>query len=138
MKNIEVSINPTEVKGVQYKNAFNKKAGEKIALSIKSEVAIKLNPANPVSGIVMVKVIVGDPDSSIVMEIETITGVVVNTFVDNLDEYIKKNYLPVILMAVNEKVRSLSSILGTPIKLPNPVFGKADTLVNIETGGLPQ
>lgn len=122
MKNVEVTINPTEIRSVKYNNAFSKKTGEKIALSVKSEASIKLNPANPVVAIVVVKISVEDPDKSMQMEIETITGITVSTFIDNFDQFIKNKYLPIIIMSVNEKVRSLSAIMGAPIKVPNPKF----------------
>ncbi len=125
LKDIQVTINPTEIRSLQYNNAFSKKPGERIQLSVKSEASIKLNPTNPVIAIVGVKVTVEDPDKCIQMEIETITGVTVSTFVDNLDQYIKERYLPVILMSANEKIRSVSAIVGTPIKIPNPRFGNA-------------
>ncbi len=125
MKNVEVTINPTEVRSVKYSNAFSKKPGEKISLSVKSEASIKLNPTNPVVAIVIVKVVVEDPDKCIQMEIETITGVTVSTFIDNLDQFIKGKYLPVIIMSANEKVRTLSAMMGAPIKIPNPRFATA-------------
>lgn len=130
MKDVQVTINPTEVKSVSYNNAFNKKPGEQIKLSVKSEAAIKLNPNNPVAGMVMVKVLVEDPDKCIQMEIETITGVTVSTFIDNLDQYIKERYLPVIIMSANEKVRSISALMGTPVRIPNPKFGAVPTQDN--------
>lgn len=135
MKSVDVTINPTEVRSVKYINAFSKKPGEKISLSVKSEASIKLNPTNPVVALVIVKVIVEDPDKCIQMEIETITGVNVSTFIDNLDQFIKEKYLPVIIMSSNEKVRSLSAMMGTPIKIPNPRFGAVS---ENEFGGLTQ
>ena len=138
MKNVEVTINPTEIRSVNYSNAFSKKPGEKISLSIKSEASIKLNPTNPVVAIVIVKVTVEDPDKCINMEIETITGVTVSTFIDNLDQFIKERYLPVIIICANEKVRALSAMMGTPIKVPNPRFGMAISGNNGQTDGLTQ
>lgn len=135
MKNVEVTINPTEVRSVKYINAFSKKPGETISLSVKSEASIKLNPTNPVVALVIVKVIVEDPDKCIQMEIETITGVNVSTFIDDLDRFIKEKYLPVIIMSSNEKVRALSAMMGTPIKIPNPRFGAVS---EGESGGLTQ
>lgn len=135
MKNIQVTINPTEVRSVNYSNAFSKKPGEKISLSVKSEASIKLNSANPVVAVVIVKVTVEDPDKCIAMEIETITGVTVSTFIDNLDQYIKANYLPVIIMSANEKVRAVSAMMGTPIRIPNPKFGSIE---EGESSGLTQ
>ena len=126
MKNIQVTINPTEVRSVHYSNAFSKKPGEKISLSVNSEASIKLNPVNPVVAVVIVKVTVEDPDKCIAMDIETITGVTVSTFIDNLDQYIKANYLPIIIMSANEKVRAVSAMMGTPIRIPNPKFGIGD------------
>ncbi|MBD5156601.1 MAG: hypothetical protein HDT13_03065 [Butyrivibrio sp.] len=135
MKSVEVTINPTEVRSVKYINAFSKKPGEKISLSVKSEASIKLNPTNPVVALVIVKVIVEDPDKCIQMDIETITGVNVSTFIDNLDQFIKEKYLPVIIMSANEKVRAVSAMMGTPIKIPNPRFGAVS---ESEAGGLTQ
>lgn len=37
------------------------------------------------------------------MVIETITGVTVSTFIDDIEQYIKDNYMSVILMSANEK-----------------------------------
>lgn len=122
MKNVEVVINPTEIRSVKYSNAFSKKPGEKIALSVRSEASIKLNPTNPVVAIVVVRVVVDDPDKCIQVDVETITGVTVSTFIDNLDQFIKDNYLSVIIMSANEKVRTLSAVMGAPIKIPNPKF----------------
>ncbi len=95
---------------------------EKIALSVRSEASIKLNPTNPVVAIVVVRVVVEDPDKCIQVDVETITGVTVSTFIDNLDQFIKDNYLSVIIMSANEKVRTLSAVMGAPIKIPNPKF----------------
>ena len=122
MKNVEVVINPTEIRSVKYSNAFSKKPGEKIALSVRSEASKKLNPTNPVVAIVVVRVVVEDPDKCIQVDVETITGVTVSTFIDNLDQFIKDNYLSVIIMSANEKVRTLSAVMGAPIKIPNPKF----------------
>ena len=122
MKNVEVVINPTEIRSVKCSNAFSKKPGEKIALSVRSEASIKLNPTNPVVAIVVVRVVVEDPDKCIQVDVETITGVTVSTFIDNLDQFIKDNYLSVIIMSANEKVRTLSAVMGAPIKIPNPKF----------------
>ncbi len=138
MKNVEVAINPTEVRSVKYSNAFSKKPGEKISLSVKSEASIKLNPTNPVVAIVIVKVMVEDPDKCIQMDIETITGVTVSTFIDNLDQFIKENYLPVIIMSANEKVRTLSAMMGAPIKIPNPKFSVSIGGNPSESAGLTQ
>lgn len=120
MKDIVVTINSTEVKSVHYNNNFTQKQGQKITMQIKNGVSVKLNPANPVMALVFIKVEAKDESDSMVFEIETLTGVAVSTFVDNLDEFVKKNYMTSVQLAVNEKVRSISSMLGLTIKLPAP------------------
>ena len=135
MKKIQVTINPTEVKSVNFNNNFTKKQGEKFSLQIKSEVAIKPNPNNPVFAIVMVNIKVEDPDNCIQLAIETITGVTVSTFIDDLEGFIRSKYLPVVIMTANEKVRNITTSLGMPIRLPNPVFGEGE---DVQSSGLTQ
>lgn len=138
MKNVQVTINPTDIKSLSFNNTFAQKPGERIELKVKSEAAIKLNPTNPVAAVVLIKVNVEDAvGHTIDMQIETITSVVVSTFIDELDQYIKANYLPVIMMAANEKIRAVSSLVGMPIKIPNPRFGNSDNAV-AEGNGLLQ
>lgn len=123
MKSVQVTINPTEIRHFDYTNAFNKKPGEQIQLQVKSAVDIKLNPNNPVVALVIINVKVEDPDKCVTMNIETLTGITVSTFIDDLEGFIRATYLPVAIMASNEKVRSATMAVGMPIKLPNPVFG---------------
>ena len=126
LKNVQVQINPTEIKSVAYNNNFSNQPGTQIKLSVKNETNIKLNPTNPVAAVVMLRCTCEDENKSISFVVETITGVVSSTFVDNFDQLIQQVYLPSIIMASNEKIRSVSSLVGMPIRIPNPVFGKAD------------
>ncbi len=135
MKKVQVSINPTEIKSVNFNNSFTKKQGEKFSLQVKSEAAIKLNTTNPVMALVIVNIKVEDPDKSIQIAVETITGVTVSTFIDDLEGFIRTKYLPVIIMAANEKIRNLTMSLGMPIRLPNPVFGEGEA---VQSEGLTQ
>ena len=135
MKKIQVTINPTEIKSVTYNNNFSKKQGEKFSLQIKSEASIRLNSTNPVMALVVFNIKAEDPDNCIQINMETITGVTVSTFIDDLEGFIRSKYLPVIMMASNEKIRSLTTTLGMPIRLPSPVLGQP---LPINTEGLPQ
>lgn len=132
MKKIQVTINPTEIKSVNYNNNFTKKQGEQFSLQIKSGAMIKLNPTNPVMALVVLNTKVEDPDNCISITIETITGVTVSTFIDDLEGFIRTKYLPVIIMAANEKLRNLTTSLGIPIRLPNPVFGEGEDVQSAE------
>lgn len=138
MKNITVTINPTEIRSLTYNNNFSIKPGEKIALSVRSEAAIKPNTANPVAALVAVKMIVTDPAESIQMVIETITGVTLSTFVDDIEQFIKDNYMSIIIMSANEKIRSVSALIGVPIRIPNPRLGENPLKETAGTDGLTQ
>jgi len=72
------------------------------------------------------------------MVIETITGVTVSTFIDDIEKYIKDNYMSVILMSANEKIRSVSALIGVPIRIPNPRFGISPMVEKDESDILPQ
>ena len=135
MKNVTVTINPTEIRTLSYTNNFTMKPGEKIALNVKSEAAIKPNTTNPVAALVAVKVEVTDPNQCIHMVIETITGVTVSTFIE---QYIKDNYMTVMLMTATEKIRSVSALIGVPIRIPNPRFGISPMVEKDESDILPQ
>lgn len=117
MANIKVAINPPDVKSLTYNNTF-KQAGQQIPLQVKTAVGIKLNPAAPTTAVVITKVEVGDEEKNITFNVELFTGVTVSTFVDNLDEFIKKNYMGYVMTAVNEKIRSISAGMGLAFKLP--------------------
>ena len=68
------------------------------------------------------------------IKVETITGLTVSTFIDDLEGFIRDNYLAVVIMAANEKIRTITTMAGMPVRLPNPVFGKA----HIQPEGLTQ
>lgn len=138
MKNVTVTINPTEIKSLSYNNNFSIKPGEKIALNVKSEAAIKPNASNPVAALVGIKMIVTDSEGSLQLMVETITGVTLSTFIDDIEQFIKDNYMSVILMSANEKIRSISALIGVPIRIPNPRFGESALMENMEPNGLTQ
>lgn len=133
VKDIVVTINSTEVKSVQFNNNFSQKQGEKISMQIENGVSVKLNPANPVMALVFVKVEAKDENGSMAFAIETLTGVAVNTFVDNLDDFVRKYYVPSIQLAVNEKVRSITAMLGLTIKLPAPQISHNNGNMDMES-----
>lgn len=134
MKNVQVTINPTEIKHIDYTNAFTKKPGEKIALQVKQDASIRLNPSNPVSAIVLLNVTIEDPDKCISLHVETITGVTVSTFIDDLEGFIRTKYLPTVVLSSNEKIRATTCCFGIPVRLPNPVLGEDSE----QAEGIPQ
>lgn len=134
MKDVQVTINPTEIKMFSYNNNFTKRPGEKFQLQVKSNATIRLNTNDPVQALVVVAVAVEDPDNCIDIKVETITGLTVSTFIDDLEGFIRDNYLAVVIMAANEKIRTITTMAGMPVRLPNPVFGKA----HIQPEGLTQ
>ena len=122
MKDAKISIRPTDIKEIVYKNAFSGKPGESMKMQVKTNVSIKLNPATPTMGFVLVKFEAADEGKTIEFQLETITAVVASTFIDNLDEVIKSRYMNLVLLAVNEKIRMVAANVGLNIPVPAITF----------------
>ncbi len=123
VNDVMVTIAPTEVKSVRYDNTFKIQAGQQVKLAIKNTVGVQTSPTNPVAAHVLSKITVEDETKNISFEIETITPVTTSTYVDNLEEFIKRRYMSVVMLAVNEKVRNVTMLLGIPVRLPALRFG---------------
>ena len=77
---------------LKYDNTFASKPGEPLKLSVKVQTAVQLNPAAPTTAMVLVHYECSDEEKKLItMEMDTLTPVNASTFVDNLDEVIKKN-----------------------------------------------
>lgn len=126
MKEVKVSIHPTEIRSLKFENAMNVKPGEQPRIQIKTGNAVKLNPAAPTTALVMVKFETLDESKNLQFEVETITGITVEPAVDHLDEVIKKNYMGSVMLAVNEKIRAAAIMLGVNITLPKIDFKYQD------------
>lgn len=122
MKEINVLINPVEIKSFSYDNTFSKPEGGQYKIQVKSEAKVKLNPAEPTKALVVITVEAAEASGIIMLKVEALAPVTVNTFVDNLDEFVKEKYLPMIVVAVNEKIRNCCASLGVPVQFPNPQF----------------
>ena len=118
MKEVTVSIRTTEIKSMKYENSFTGKTGEQMRLQVKNGFNIMLNPAAPTSAAVFTKFTAEDEEGKVKFELETATPISVSTFVDNLDEFIKKEYLNVVLLAVNERIRMAATLVGLNINAP--------------------
>lgn len=118
MKDVTVSIRTTEIKSMKYENNFSGKPGEQMRLQVKNGFNIMLNPAAPTAAAVFTKFSAEDEEGKVKFELETATPVSVSTFVDNLDELIKEEYLNVILLAVNERIRMAATLVGLNINAP--------------------
>lgn len=132
MKSAKITINPPEIKSVTYSNTFRQKPGQPMKLTIKSQVNVQTNPAAPTTAIAMVKITAADEESNLTLALETMTLVSASTFVDNLDDVVKAQYMPIIMMAVNEKIRNISSTLGMNLRLPNPQLDYTEAGENSE------
>ncbi len=134
MKDVTVTIGGTNIKSLKFDNNFTTKPGEQIQLQVKTQVGVKLNPAAPTAAVVVVKFEAADEGAkNMSFEMETITPVNVSTFVDNLDEVIKKNYINDVMLAVNEKIRVATSITGLNIQTPAIAFAYRDGQDSIDT-----
>lgn len=132
MKAVEINMRPTDIKGIKFNNSFMAKPGEPVKMEVKTNVGIKLNPAAPTMASVVVLFSARDEKETILLEVETVTMVTVSTFVDNLDKVIKENYINTIMMAVNEKIRVLATMVGLNITVPAIKFEYSDESESID------
>lgn len=118
-----VSVRGTDVKSVKFNNALTLKAGERLDIQVTTNVAVKLNPSAPTNAVVLVKFDAKDKNGAVDFCLETITAVQSSTYVEDFEKYIRENYLNTIMLAVNEKVRSVSAIVGFNLGTPAIAFG---------------
>ena len=104
---------------LEYNNAYSAKPGEQIKMSVQTKVAVHLNPAAPTTAMAHVRFEIADEEKKYVnMVLETLTPFSVSTFIDNLDEMIKKNYMSDVMLAVNEKIRVVTALCGLGLQVP--------------------
>lgn len=127
MSEVQFSIKATEIKMVNYQNAFTIMPGKPINLDIKTNTKIRLNMATPLNAIVDVSFHAEDVENKILLEIETFTPVTVSSFVDNLDNVLQEKFLAHIMLAVNEKIRNVTSMLGMNLRTPSMLFPYENT-----------
>ncbi len=123
MSDIQLSIKQTEIKEIVYKNDFIGTGGKQLQLEIKTNAKVILNMAAPLSAVVNITFTAVDPtDEKIKLVIDTLTPITVSSFVDNLDKVIQEKYFPSIMLAVNEKIRAVTSTVGLSLRVPNLTF----------------
>ncbi|MBR3306995.1 MAG: hypothetical protein IKI75_07075 [Lachnospiraceae bacterium] len=134
MKDVKVTIAATNIRSLKYENNFNVKPGEPLKLGVQTQVGVRLNPAAPTTAVVLVKFVISDEEKKVMnMEMETITPVSVSTFVDNLDDMIKKNYINDVMLTVNEKIRTTCALIGLNLQTPPISFAYRDGQDSIDT-----
>ena len=52
MKEVKVSIHPTEIRTLKFENAMTAKPGEQMKIQLKTGTAVKLNPNSPTTAAV--------------------------------------------------------------------------------------
>ena len=123
MSKIQVSIKPTEIKKVEFQAPANVVPGQPMNLELKSQAKVLLNMSAPLTAVVEVSFSATCPDDPTVnLEVVTVTGVTVSSFIDNLDQVIQSEYMPGIMLAVNEKLKQVTSVMGINLRLPSMAF----------------
>ena len=134
MKDVKMSIGSPNIKSLKFNNTFATKPGESLKLSVKVQTAVQLNPAAPTTAMVLVHYECCDEEKKLItMELDTLTPVNASTFVDNLDEVIKKNYINHVMVGVNEKIRMVSQVVGVTIQTPPIPFQYGDSQDSVNT-----
>lgn len=123
MSKIQVSIKPTEIKKVDYQAPANVIPGKPMNLELQSKARVLLNMSAPLIAVVEVTFRATCPeDETVNLEIVTLTGVTVSSFIDNLDQVIQQEYMAGIMLAVNEKLKQVTSTIGINLRLPSLAF----------------
>ena len=79
MKDIKVSIRQTDVKSVQFSNKFKLTGNTQNKMNVSANVAVKLNPSQPTTAVVVCRFEAKDEADSIEFAMETLTSVSVDT-----------------------------------------------------------
>lgn len=123
MSEIQVSIKPTDIKKIDYQAPSAVIPGQPLNLEVKTNTKAILNMSAPLTALVEIEfVVTAKEDEKFGLIVQTLTGLTVSSFVDNLDEVILKNYARSILLAANEKFKQITSAAGINLRLPNLVF----------------
>ena len=123
MKDVQINIGRTDIIGASYTNNFKIKQGSN-KLMIKNAFEFKFNPAAPTNAMYVVHFVASDEGENMVLKIDTMTPVSSSTYVDEFEQIVKEQYTPVIMLAVNEKVRNFASCLSLNINTPSIAFGR--------------
>lgn len=122
MKNAKVTIRPADVARVSFNNTFKVTPGQVNKLSVKTAYSVKLNDAAPTTAVFMYKFEACSEDNSIALSIETLSAITTSTFIDDLENVIKNQYMGVIMFSVNEKIRAIGQSFGITLSIPAATF----------------
>lgn len=122
MSDIQISIKSTEVKGVAYQTGFAVQAGNQLKLDIKTDCKIRLNMSAPLTAVIDFSFKAEDAENQVKLEVETFTPIAVSSFVDNLDQVIQNEFLSIIMLGINEKIRNVTASLGMNLRTPNVIL----------------
>ncbi|MDE6635157.1 MAG: hypothetical protein K2K09_00945 [Lachnospiraceae bacterium] len=123
MSDIQVSIKPTDIKKIDYQAPSVVVPGQSLSLEVKTNTKAVLNMSAPLTALVEIEfAVTAKEDEKFGLTVQTVTGLTVSSFVDNLDDVILKNYAPSILLAANEKFKQIHSLAGITLRLPHLVF----------------
>lgn len=123
MSDIQVRIKPTDVKKIDFEAPSAIQPNQPLSLEVGTSTRVLLNMSEPLMALVEIEfTVTAKEDDNFKLTVQTVTGVTVSSFVDNLDEVIMKNYASSILLAANEKFKQITSISGINLRLPNLAF----------------
>lgn len=123
MSDIQVRIKPTDVKKIDYEAPSAAKSNQPLNLEVSTNTKVLLNMSEPLMALVEIEFTVSaKEDDKFKLVVQTVTGLTVSSFVDNLDDVIMRNYAPSIILAANEKFKQITSVAGINLRLPNLAF----------------
>lgn len=120
MKKAKLLIQPATVSSIKYLNTFKIKPGENLRLTIKNGFAVNVDLEKPLEARVVARfdAVSEDEAKSVAFSMEAQTIVVSSTYIDDLEDVIKKDYLGIIWLNVLEKVKAVATLAGLNVTFP--------------------
>ena len=130
MADLTCSIGRSDIIKIDYNKELKNVGSQQIQLKINVTSEVLYKAEEPLRAIVRSNVSIKDEQNDMLhLNMIVLTPVTASSFIDNLPELVKKQYTPIITAVIAEKVKEISSFVGTPINLPATAIpvGNSDT-----------
>lgn len=131
-----ITIAPANIASVQFNNSFKIGANESAKFTIRNGMRISVSPSSPNLAMVYIKfeAVSDDEECSIAFKVETVTAVSSSTYIDDLEDVIKRDYSGIIMYGANEKIHSVATSVGINFALPTITIREYDDIDSNDDG----
>lgn len=119
MADLTCTIGRTDIKKIDFNKELSIQPNQQIELKIQTANKVLYNAERPLQALVHTTITIKDEKNDLLhFTFEFITPVVASSFIDNLEELVKKQYVPIVNVIAAEKVKEITTYVGTAINLP--------------------